>query len=94
MTHYRLALDIVTCAVQGQYDVAVIYSQDQDLNEVVTDVRNSAQKVGRNIQLACAFPSGPNATYRRGIDKTDWIRIEEADYNLCLDPRDYRPPQT
>ena len=90
----RLALDIVTCAVQGQYDVAVIYSQDQDLNEVVTDVRNTAQKVGRNIELASAFPSGPTATSRRGIDKTDWIRIEEADYNLCLDPRDYRPPQT
>jgi len=28
---------------------------------------------------------------KRGIDKTEWIRINRADYDSCLDPRDYRP---
>ena len=90
----RLALDIVSCAIKGQFDVAVIYSQDQDLKEVVSDVREIAETVGRSIALACAFPSGPSATSRRGIDKTDWVRIEQADYDQCLDPRDYRPSRT
>lgn len=89
----RLALDIVRCAVKSEFDVAVIYSQDQDLKEVVSDVRDIAQTVGREITIASAFPFGPNATSRRGIDKTDWIRIEQADYDQCLDPRDYRPHQ-
>jgi uncharacterized LabA/DUF88 family protein len=87
----RLALDIVSCAIKKQFDVAVIYSQDQDLKEVVVDVRDVAATLGRGIKLAFAFPSGPKATSRRGIDKTDWIHIEQADYDQCLDPRDYRP---
>lgn len=87
----RLALDIVSCAVSGQFDVAVIYSQDQDLKEVVADVRSISAKIGKDITLACAFPSGPNASSRRGIDKTQWIKIEQEDYDACLDPRDYRP---
>jgi len=86
----RLALDVVRCAIKGQYDVAVIYSQDQDLNEVVSDVKGAADAVNREIALACAFPYGPNSTYKRGIDRTDWIRIEQAEYDQCLDPRDYR----
>lgn len=87
----RLALDVVVCAIKGQYDVGVIYSQDQDLNEVVIDVKDIANRLGKQIDLACAFPSGPNASYRRGIDKTEWIRIEQADYDQCVDPKDYRP---
>jgi len=27
---------------------------------------------------------------RRGIDKTDWIRIDRVLYDACLDRRDYR----
>jgi hypothetical protein len=26
-----------------------------------------------------------------GINKTDWITIDRATYDSCLDPRDYRP---
>jgi hypothetical protein len=28
---------------------------------------------------------------RRGIDRTDWIRIDRATYDSCLDRMDYRP---
>lgn len=88
----RLALDIVSCAITKQFDVAVIYSQDQDLSEVVTDIKKIAQAAGRDITLACAFPSGPNASSKRGINGTNWILISQAEYGQCLDPRDYRPP--
>lgn len=87
----RLALDIVSLARKGQFDVAVIYSQDQDLCEVVEEVRAISIENNRWIKVACAFPFGPNASSKRGIDKTDWFRIDQATYNACLDARDYRP---
>lgn len=89
----RLALDIVSLARKGNFHVAVIYSQDQDLCEVVEEVRAISIEANRWIKVACAFPDGPNASSHRGIDKADWFRIDEATYNTCLDPHDYRPKQ-
>jgi hypothetical protein len=43
------------------------------------------------VKIANAFPFSPTTTNRRGINKTDWIRINRATYDTCLDPRDYRP---
>ena len=89
----RLALDVIRLARQGAFDVGIIFSQDQDLAEVARDIRAIAREQQRWIKLACAFPHGAKATAGRGIDRTDWIRIDEATYNACLDPRDYRPRQ-
>lgn len=89
----RLALDVVKAARTKQFDAAVIYSQDQDLCEVVEEVREIAREQGRELKLASAFPSGPHATSRRGIDKTDWVRLEQDLYDTCLDPHDYRPAE-
>lgn len=39
-------------------------------------------------------PSGPLAGLffsGCGINKTDWVKIDRATYDQCLDPRDYRP---
>ncbi|MFL6197436.1 MAG: hypothetical protein ACJ75H_24835, partial [Thermoanaerobaculia bacterium] len=47
----------------------------------------------RWIKFASAFPFSPVYLNRRGIDKTDWIRIEKALYDRCLDPNDYRSSQ-
>ncbi len=87
----RIALDILSMALEGAYDVAVIFSQDQDLAEVVSDVKRVARIRNRWIKLACAFPVGRQATSSRGINGTDWIRMDAEFYNSCLDPRDYRP---
>lgn len=87
----RLALDVIRLALGNQYDVAVIYSQDQDLAEVVAEIKEISRMQNRWVKVACAFPSGPRASASRGIDKTDWYRMEEAFYNACLDPRGYRP---
>jgi len=86
----RIALDIVRLARARQYDVAVIYSQDQDINEVVEEVWDIASEQGRRVLLASAFPTGPNATFQRGINNTQWIKIDQATYDSCLDHRDYR----
>jgi hypothetical protein len=87
----RIALDIISCAITDQYQVAVIYSQDQDLCEVIQDVKKIAAKTGKTIELACAFPDGPNASFRRGIAGIPWFKMDETFYNACLDTHDYRP---
>ncbi len=88
----RLALDAVRLARKRQFDVALIFSQDQDLAEVADEVRDIAQEQGRWIKVASAFPDSPIARNHRGIDRTDWVRIDRAMYEACLDYRDYRRP--
>jgi uncharacterized LabA/DUF88 family protein len=87
----RLALDLVKYARKRNFDVAVLFSQDQDLAEIVDEIREIAAEQNRLIKVCCAFPAGPRATSRRGVDRTDWFRMDEAFYNACLDPKDYRP---
>jgi uncharacterized LabA/DUF88 family protein len=87
----RIALDIVRFALEGDYDVALIFSQDQDLSEAVQDVKKIAMLQNRWIKPACAFPTSPTVQKTRGINGTDWIRIDRATYDTCIDPNDYRP---
>jgi hypothetical protein len=90
----RLALDTVRLASDNHYDVGLILSQDQDLTEAVEDVKLIARHQDRWIRLICAFPLSPTSRNRRGIDKTDWIRIDRTLYDTCIDTRDYRPKRT
>jgi len=87
----RIALDVIAGARNRLYDVAIVFSQDQDFAEVASEIRTIAREQDRWIKLACAFPISPTAHNRRGINNTDWIRIDRATYDRCLDPRDYRP---
>ena len=87
----RLALDLLTLAIDGAYDVGLVFSQDQDLSEAVEDVKRIARTSGRWVRLASAFPYSPTLINKRGIDRTDWIRIDKATYDAAIDRRDYRP---
>jgi uncharacterized LabA/DUF88 family protein len=87
----RLSLDVVRLARSGQFDVAVIFSQDQDLAEVAEEVKDISRSYKRWLKVVSAFPTGPNASTKRGIDKTDWLGIDKAFYDQCLDLYDYRP---
>ena len=87
----RLALDVVRLARVGQLDVAVIFSQDQDLAEVVREVKEIARDTDRWIKVVSAYPAGPAATAQRGIDGAEWYPMDQAFYDACLDLRDYRP---
>jgi len=86
----RLALDVIRMALRGDYDVALIFSQDQDLSEVADEIRSIVESRGRWIKIASAFPINPTYRNRRGIDKTDWIPIDRLTYDACTDPRVYR----
>lgn len=86
----RIALDIVRMARERDYDACLIFSQDQDLTEAVDEIKHIAVSENRWIKVACAFPTSPTSRNKRGIDKTDWIKIDRATYDACLDHRDYR----
>jgi uncharacterized LabA/DUF88 family protein len=86
----RIALDVVRLARLNRYDVCVIFSQDQDLTEAVKEIKSIARQQDRWVRVACAFPVSPASRNKRGIDKTDWIKITRAEYDQCIDHRDYR----
>jgi uncharacterized LabA/DUF88 family protein len=86
----RLALDVIRLAHGRQYDVALVFSQDQDLSEVAEELRVIAAEQERWLKMASAYPSSPTSRNRRGINKTDWIRIDRSTYDACIDRRDYR----
>lgn len=86
----RLALDVISLANRAEYDVAVIFSQDQDLSEVADEIRLIARQQDRWIRVACAYPMSPTTQNRRGINGSDWIHIDRACYDACLDAKDYR----
>ena len=87
----RLGLDLVRMARLGDLDVAIIFSQDQDLAEVAEEVRDISRSEGRWLKIVSAFPVSPAVPRARGINRTDWFRMDRAFYDACLDPWDYRP---
>ena len=87
----RIALDIIRLAHERKYDVAIVICRDQDMSEVAEDIRLISKDQSRWIKMASAYPYSPAVKKFRGIDKTDWVKIERAMYDACIDQRDYRP---
>ena len=86
----RIALDIIRLARENTCDVFLVLSQDQDLSEVADEVRIISQEQKRWIKMASAFPVSPTAKNTRGINKTDWVKIDRRMYDSCVDSNDYR----
>jgi uncharacterized LabA/DUF88 family protein len=87
----RLALDVVRLARENEYDVGLVFSQDQDLSEVADEVRSISIDQNRWIRVSCAYPVSPAYKNTRGINKTDWIKMQRDLYDTCIDLNDYRP---
>lgn len=86
----RIGLDVVRMARLGELDVAVIFSQDQDLAEIAEEIREISRSEGRWLKIMSAFPVNPTTERQRGINKTDWFKMDRDFYDACLDPQDYR----
>lgn len=87
----RIALDLVRLARLRKYDVALLFSQDQDFVEVAEELRAISLDQDRWIKIASAYPFNVDKPWlNRGIDKTDWIAIDRTAYDRCIDSRDYR----
>lgn len=89
----RLSIDCVRMAIDNVYDVAVIFSQDQDLSEVADEIKQIAKRDNRWIKLISAFPFSPTSRNRRGIEGTQWKKIDRQTYDTCIDGNDYRKPR-
>jgi uncharacterized LabA/DUF88 family protein len=83
-----LGLDATRLARLKAFDVALIFSQDQDFAEVADEVRAIGAEQNRWIKIASAFPQAAG-TRERGINRTDWLAIDLNTYLTCLDSRDY-----
>jgi hypothetical protein len=86
----RIALDMIRLTYRNEFDVGIIFSQDQDLSEAVTEVRQIAQDQRRFVEMYCAFPRSANTTNVNPIRSTTAIEIDRAFYDACLDPSNYR----
>lgn len=87
----RIAIDVISLARRNANDVALIFSQDQDLSEAADEIRVIAHEQGRWIKIASAFPEGAGTRNRRGINGADWMRIDKPTYDAAIDPFDHRP---
>lgn len=86
----RIALDVVRMARENLYDVAILFSQDQDLSEVADEVKKISSSQKRWIKVVSAFPTSPTVSNKRGVNNTDWLKIDRVTYDSCLDLIDYR----
>ena len=88
----RLALDAVRLAHENEYDVALIFSQDQDFIELAIEIKRIAETQGRWVTVVSAYPFGASYSNKSGIDKTDWFKIDKTLYDQAIDTYDYRKP--
>lgn len=88
-----LAIDLVQATYEQRYEVAIIVSQDTDFGPAVRLAKTIARNQGRQLAYESAFPVGPGSRSQRGVGVpgTLWVPIDQATYDACLDPADYRP---
>ena len=86
-----LALDLVRATYERQYEAAIIVSQDWDFGPAVRLAKEIARAQNRRLAFESSFPVGPRSRSRRGVPGTIWTPIDQATYDGCRDPRDYRP---
>ncbi len=87
----RIALDLVRLARQRAFDAAIIVSQDRDLGEAVDELYEIAREQSRFIKVACAFVQGVG-NRQRGINHTDWLRIDRELYDRVRERLPFYPP--
>lgn len=82
----RIAIDMVRAAFSGRCEGMLLLSQDSDLEEAFREARDVALEFKRPLRLFCGYPTGENDTIRRGVRGGEWLTIEAADYEQCIDP--------
>ena len=87
-----IAIDLVRLTYEKQYEVAILVSQDWDFGPAIRLAKEIAKNQGRHLIFESCFPYGPGSKSNRGIPGTVWIPLDQATYDACYDPRDYRKP--
>ena len=84
----RIALDAVRLARERKYDIALLFSQDSDFEELVKEIKSIAGEQRRQIAVASAYLERPGEP-QRGVEGARFISVDTAMYKSCLDRRDY-----
>ena len=89
-----LAIDLIQATYEKRYEVAIIVSKDSDFGPAVALAKVIAESQGRKLVFQSAFPVALNTPKKqmRGVPGTQWIHIDQADYDACRDWNEYRPP--
>ena len=87
----KIAVDLIRLSRRGLFDTVVVFSQDTDLNEAITELYEIRREFNRWIRFESAFPFKRGMTNPRGLEGTKWRPISKEMYDQCLDKRDYRP---
>ncbi len=89
----RIALDMVRMTHRQEFDVGIIFSQDQDQSETVSEIYEIAKSQGRWVELYSAFPVSRSTANKLPIRGTKAIEIDRHLYDANLDPNNYQRPQ-
>jgi uncharacterized LabA/DUF88 family protein len=87
-----IAIDLIRLTYEQKYEVAIIVSQDWDFGPAIRLAKEIAKNQNRQLIYESCFPLGPESKSSRGIPGTVWVPIDQATYDTCYDPRDYRNP--
>ena len=90
----KIAIDVLKCCRRHECNVAIIFSQDQDLYEAVKEIKAIAKAEDRWIKIVSAYPVSSLSQNQRGINGTDWVMIGKPDYDKCLDLKEYFTKKT
>ena len=85
-----IALDLARATYEQRFDLAIIVSQDSDFGPAVHFAKQIASEQGRTLEFESAFPFKLGLVSRRGVPGTMWVPIDQATYDACHDPTDYR----
>ena len=94
-TNVTLAIDLIQATYEKRYEVAIIVSKDSDFGPAVAVAKVIAKSQCRKLVFQSAFPVALNTPRKknRRVPGTQWIHIDQADYDTCRDWNDYRPPK-
>jgi uncharacterized LabA/DUF88 family protein len=84
----RLALDAIELYRKGAFNVALIFSQDQDFAELASEIKSLARQEERWVQVASAFPD--KGASRSGVHGTLPITIDRETFARVLDSAENR----
>ena len=88
----ELAIDFIAGAIDGRYDVGVIFSTDTDLRPALEFVTDRFQQYPRAEAAAWRGPGANRALRVRGSRKT-WVHyLDHHDYQTVRDSADYLSP--
>lgn len=87
----RIALDLVLHSQAQLFDAAIVFSQDQDLQEAVKEAKNLTLAQGRQVTFVSAFPAG--CSNAKAITYCSPYIFTKELYTPCIDPDRYSWPE-